>query len=290
MLNNYKKDCIGIICGKGLYPKLMVMKCLEKNLDFYLVFINGTSSYEKFIEMHVDGFSIFNFNNLKFISVNLGEVGAIIEFFHKFHVNKVVFSGAVQRPNFKQLKLDRKGSLWLLKLGKKIFCGDDELLKALAILMEKEGFEVIAGTDFIEDIFVSSINLTNVSPTESEWYDIKIGIQAARTLGSIDVGQSVIVHDGLVLGVECVEGTDELIKRCAILRKSSRGGTLVKMSKPQQDIRIDLPTIGAETIDLLGVNNFSGVAVEAKRCIVLDQQSILKRANEFSIFVCGVEP
>jgi DUF1009 family protein len=204
-------------------------------------------------------------------------------------VDKVIFAGAVIRPNFKELSLDRKGASWLLNLGKSVFSGDDALLRSIAELVEKEGFTVTAGTDFISDIFVQSGMLSVVHPTESELHDAQKGFGAAKILGNLDIGQSVVVHDGIILGVECAEGTDELIRRCAKLRKSSCGGVLVKASKPSQDSRFDLPTIGVDTINRLHECNFSGVAIEAEKCIVVNKKFTLEQVNDFSMFFIGIK-
>ena len=105
----------------------------------------------------------------------------------------------------------------------------------------------------------------------------------------MDIGQSVIVCEGDILGVECVEGTNELIKRCAKLRKQKSGGVLVKASKPQQDRRLDLPTVGLETFENLRLNDFSGLAVESKNCIVLDKDELIKQFDDFSMFFVGID-
>jgi len=281
-MNKDEKKCIGIICGGGNYPKLVAQACIEKEIDFCMLLLKGFSDAS--LDINQDS------KNYKgTLSVKLGDIGVSLDFFRKNNVDKIVFVGDVKRPNFNELSLDKKGASWLLKLGKAIFLGDDALLKAIAKLANEEGFEIIAGTDLLEDIFVSNGIFTNKYPTEAEIFDIKIGFNAAKNLGILDIGQSVIVHDGLVLGVECVEGTDNLIERCAKLRKSSRGGVLVKTSKPQQDQRLDLPTVGENTINLLNVNGFSGFIIESKKCIVINKKSIIKQANDFSMFFGGSE-
>lgn len=111
-----------------------------------------------------------------------------------------------------------------MKLGRSVFAGDDVLLKSIAELLQQEGFAVISGTDLLEDTFLDRGVFSKVKPTEQEWEDIRKGFEVAKTIGRLDIGQSVIVCDGDVLGIECVEGTDELIKRCAKLRKQKSGG------------------------------------------------------------------
>jgi lipid-A-disaccharide synthase len=220
--------------------------------------------------------------------VNLGEVGKTIDFLKKNRVGKIVFAGAVKRPSFRQLSLDWKGKWWLLKLKKDIFAGDDSLLKAVARLIRKEGFEVISGTSLLGNVFFTEEGVfSSRKPSALEQDDITLGLSAARELGLSDLGQSVVVSHKKIIGKEDENGTDTLIERCGL--KSKEGGILVKISKPQQDNRLDLPTIGVETIEMLHRHNFSGVAVEAERCIVLNRDAVIRRANELNIFVTAIK-
>ena len=269
------KDCIGVIYGSGDYSKQVVEACINKKIACCIVFVS------EFVEK----FS----SEVPYIHTKIGKIGAAIDFFHQNNVNKIIFAGAVKRPNFKELSLDAKGTAWLLKLGKSIFAGDDVLLKAVADLLRSEGFEIISGTDFIDDVFVQNRVLSEKKPTELEWMDIKKGFEVAKTIGSLDIGQSVVVCNGDVLGIECVEGTDELIKRCVSLRKQQTGGILVKVSKPQQDQRLDLPTVGLNTIKNLHKHGFSGIAIESGHCIVIDKENFIKQINDFSMLFVGTD-
>ncbi|MBR1734398.1 MAG: UDP-2,3-diacylglucosamine diphosphatase LpxI, partial [Alphaproteobacteria bacterium] len=227
---------------------------------------------------------------IPFINIKIGQVAAAITFFRKELVNKVVFAGAVKRPNFNDLSLDVKGASWLLKLGKSIFAGDDVLLRSVAELLNKEGFEIISGTELIGDkAFVENGILSQKKPKKSDWLDIQKGFNVAKAIGQLDIGQSVVICNGDVLGVECVEGTDALIKRCSELRKQSTGGVLVKVSKPQQDQRLDLPTVGISTLENLHTYGFLGLAVESEHCIVLDKEKFIEKANELSMFFVGID-
>lgn len=274
-MSDYSKDCIGIIYGDGNYPKKVVQSCLDKKISCCVIFIGEICEEIA--------------SKVAFIQTRIGKIGSAIKFFHEHNVNKVVFAGAVKRPNFKELSLDAKGASWLLKLGKSIFAGDDALLRAVSDLLRDEGFEIISGTDLIGNIFVDSGVFSKRKPTKSEWMDIKKGFEVAKTIGSLDIGQSVIVCEGDVLGVECVEGTNELIKRCAKLRKQKSGGILVKTSKPQQNRCLDLPTVGLETFENLRLNGFVGLAVESGSCIVLDKNELIKKFDDFSMFFVGID-
>ncbi|GHU12249.1 hypothetical protein FACS189449_05580 [Alphaproteobacteria bacterium] len=272
-----KVRCVGIICGNSNYPLLVARACVERNIRFCLLLLKDCVDLDGFDELRVP-----------YIRINLGEISKALNFFHENEVTEVIFAGGVKRPNFSGLSLDKKAASWVLKLGKAIFSGDDALLRKLSSLLEEEGFKILAGTDLLDDVFVKNGVLSKRHPSESDHEDIKKGFEIAKAIGKMDIGQSVIICDGITLGVECIEGTDALIDRCAQLRKSDHGGILVKVSKPQQDCRLDLPTIGVDTINRLNKNDFSGVAVEAGKCIVINKKSVIEQVDNFSMFFCGV--
>lgn len=270
------EDCIGIVYGSGNYPKLVVQACLEKKIDCCIAFVVEDFDFEP------------SYSEIPVLRAKIGKIGSIIKFFRNNGVKKIIFAGAVKRPNFTDLSLDSKGASWLLKLGRSIFGGDDALLRAIANLLNKEGFEIMSGTDLLGNVFVKNGVFSQKNPTESEWQDIAKGFKVAKTIGSLDIGQSIIVCCGDILGIECVEGTDELIKRCAKLRKQNSGGILVKTSKPQQDQRMDLPTVGVNTVYLLHQFKFSGLAVESGHCIVLDSDKLIELSDNYSMFFAGI--
>jgi DUF1009 family protein len=276
MTTNVKDSCLGIICGGGDYPLLVARACLKKNINFCLLFLREDVSDVLA--------NLRDYKKIPTLSVKMGDVGRAIDFFRENNVRQLVLAGHVARPNFNDLALDKKGASWLLKLGKSIFAGDDSLLKRLSQLLEEEGFEVIAGTDLIDDVFLSEGTVTEVCPDEFDMSDIRRGFEVAKVIGNLDIGQSIIIHQGLIIGVECVEGTDALIDRCASLRKSS-GGVLVKASKPLQDYRMDLPAVGLNTVQRLHEHKFAGLAVETEMCIVLNKKLVVEQFNNFGMFL-----
>lgn len=266
---------LGIICGGGEYPRLIAKACQAKNEKFCLVFLKG------FCEES-------NWPDANFLSVELGQVEQVVNFFHANGVSDVVFAGYVRRPNFSQISLDKKGTAWLLKLGKTIFDGDDALLRAVSNLMSQEGFKIKAGNDYLKDVFLGEGTFSKRNLSSSDLCDVKVGFQAAKSLGAKDIGQAVVVYNGSVIAMEDEKGTDDLIERSAQIRKSSAGGILVKTSKPQQDNRLDLPTIGVDTIENLHRHGFDGIVVESSNCIVLNKQAVIDKVNEYGMFIAGV--
>lgn len=267
---------IGLICGGGDYPKLIARACAENGEKFCLLRINGFCS-----NFDLDG------ENVPSISADFGEIQKMLDFFRANGVRKIALAGHVKRPNFNQLFMDKKALSWMLKLGKSIFKGDDSLLRAVIELLQEEGFEVISGTDLLKNVFLSEGTYSKISPTETELSDIKFGFLQAKMLGAEDAGQGVIVYNGQIIAKEDASGTDELIRRAGEVRGTASGGMLVKVPKPQQDFRVDLPAVGPQTIEQLHKYGFSGLAVEAEKCIVIDREKMTELADKYGMFfVC----
>lgn len=259
---------IGIICGGGDYPKLIIESCQASGIEFCLILLRGFAD------------DICYKNS---IVVQFGEVDKSLNFLRKNSVNRIVFAGYVRRPNFHTLALDKTAKKWLARLGKNIFAGDDRLLRSVSELFAAEGFDLIAGTEFIKQNFLNEGIFSNKTPTELEWQWIKTGFKEATTLGLQDVGQGVVVFDNKIIARENINGTDFMINA-----DHPVGSILVKVSKPQQDQRLDLPTIGPDTIENLHKHNFSGIAIESDRCIVLHKDMVINLANKYNIFLISM--
>lgn len=271
---------LGIVCGGGCYPKLIAQECIKKQFGFCLLFIKGFA--EDFSK------DIGNLQNIPVLSVNLGEIQKMSDFFRQNNVDKVTFAGKIRRPNLNKLSLDKKGRSWLMKLGKSFLKGDDELLRNVITLFEQEGFQVVAGTDFLEDIFLLEGVYSKRQPTQSDWKDIDFGFEQAKIFGKEDIGQSIVVADGKVVRREDINGTDNLIIESG--KNPEHANILIKILKPQQDLRIDLPTVGPDTIVLLHQNGFRGLVVEAGKCIVIDKKQMMELVDKYNLFFVSYSP
>jgi DUF1009 family protein len=166
--------------------------------------------------------------------------------------------------------------------------GDDRLLGVVVQELEGEGFRVIGVDDVCRNLLAPEGPLTRARPDGVAGRDIALGIEVARRLGELDVGQAVVVQQSHVLGVEAAEGTDALLRRCAGLRREGPGGVLVKVKKPQQERRADLPTIGAETVRGAAAAGLRGIAVEAGHTLVVDRRRTVEDAAAAGLFIVGV--
>ncbi len=199
----------------------------------------------------------------------------------------MVLAGAVRRPSFTDLRPDLWAARFIARVGMKAL-GDDGLLSALISGLEAEGFRVIGVDEVLADLLAAVGPYGRVMPDSQAELDIQRGIQVARHLGALDVGQGAVVQQGLVLAVEAVEGTDSMLSRCRELARRGPGGVLVKVSKPGQERRADLPTIGVETVERAARAGLRGIAVEAGAALILDRRAVGERADALEMFVVGV--
>ena len=260
---------LGIIAGNGNLPNELSQiytscggKCYVAALD--IGFVSDVAFSKKFA---------------------LGSVGAILEYFKESKVENVIIVGGINRPDLKSLKVDIAGSLLIAQILKKKFLGDDNILRIVTDCVESRGFKIISPRDILKlSNYPSSIS-TLKSPSNQDCTDIELGKKVLLSLGDEDIGQSIIVCDGHVLGIEAAEGTDNLIRRCDLLRKKESGGVLVKISKSSQDARLDIPVIGPNTIFFLAKHLFNGVAIEKNGVIIIDPKETNKLLDESGLFL-----
>jgi UDP-2,3-diacylglucosamine hydrolase len=202
-------------------------------------------------------------------------------------------AGYFNRPSWSEIAPDFKGAKLMANLvGKPM--GDDGLFRVIINFLESEGLTVVSPEDVLsQPNFMPVGCLTIATPDQQAIIDIERGLKVARALGSVDVGQAVVVQQGLVLGVEALEGSDNLIARCGKLQESKSqsnlpGGIFVKVLKPTQDTRVDRSVIGPQTVQSVYKAGLRGIAVEANRVILLNSQASIALANQYNIFITGV--
>lgn len=268
---------LAIICGGGTYPLEIAKCCFNNKTDFVLAFISN--SYD----------ASLNWPNVVSQTFELGQIGGLVEFLKNYKVDTVIFAGFIERPNLFNLSLDELASKWLLKIGLGAFSGDDGLLRSIAKLFEESGFKVVHPSEYIENLIAHDLIMTDSQPTDRDTADISKGIDVLTSLSPYDIGQSVIVENGLIIGIECVEGTDQLIARSKLLKKSDTGGVLVKLTKFGQDMRFDIPTIGLNTVKNCYNAGLRGIAIERGQCVFLNQKESINFANANNMFIVTVE-
>ena len=259
---------LGIIAGNGDLPDEIANIYVGSGGDCFIASVDKDKIY----------------NDIPYKKFALGAVGAILEYFEENKVEDVIIIGGIERPDLKSLRVDWGGTMLLATIAKQRFLGDDNVLKIVMTHVRRQGFNVISPLDILAKNSGKLVFSTTL-PASSDNEDIEVGSSVLKTMGSLDVGQSVIVCDGYVLGIEAAEGTDNLIRRCDLLRKKDKGGVLVKRSKKGQDMRLDIPVIGPQTIFCLVKHGFNGLAIEKDGVIIIKPKETQNLLDEHGLFL-----
>ena len=265
---------LGIIAGGGVIPSQICSACQESGRPHFVIGIQGS----------VDRNSLATSPHKMF---RLGAIGGIITEFKKNGIEEVVMVGSITRPSWQDLRPDFRGLKMLPKLlgsGQ----GDGDILKIAISELEREGFKVVGVEKVLPSLLTPLGKIGAHLPNTSSKKDISFGINVAKTIGDLDIGQAVVVQQGVVLGVEAAEGTKSLLCRCAGLSKKGEKGVLIKLKKSHQDPRADLPTIGPHTVLQLNQSGISGVALEAGSSLIVQREEVIRLADDFGIFVLGI--
>lgn len=220
--------------------------------------------------------------------VRLGASDRLLDALRSANVDTVVLAGNVRRPSLAELKPDAR-SLRVLARAARMALGDDGLLRAIVHEFEREGFQVVGADSLVDALLAPDGALSNRKPNEQDIIDIERGIAVARALGGVDVGQAVVVQGGLVLAVEAAEGTAAMVQRAGQLRRAGGGGVLVKMAKPGQERRVDLPTIGPDTAVTAAEAGLAGIAVEAGSVLIIGRREVIAHTNAHDLFLVGCQ-
>ncbi|MBM3525463.1 MAG: LpxI family protein [Alphaproteobacteria bacterium] len=264
---------LGVLAGGGVLPAAVAAAARAAGRSVFVLAFNG----------HTDPATVMN---VEHAWVRLGDVADCFKRLHDAGVHEVCLIGAMRRPSAAELRPDLRGLRLLASAGMRAF-GDDGLLGAVIREIEAEGFAVVGADEILASLLAPDGPLGTRSPDDDDERDIARGQAVLEALGAADVGQAVIVERGIVLGIEAIEGTDALVERCAALRREPRGGVLVKMAKLRQERRVDLPTIGVDTVRRVARAGFAGVAIEAGRSLVVDRAAVAAAADAAGLFVIG---
>lgn len=269
-------NTLGIIAGGGEAPKCLIAACIRLGRAFEVFALRGQADDDIEKAAPVSWLA-------------LGEAGTLRTLATEKGVKEFVFLGRVRRPALSDLKPDGFLVQKLVRLAPAFLGGDDALLKAVAREFESEGFRIVAPQDVFADLLMPGGQLGKIVVPEEALADIKLGVQAALELGAQDIGQAVVVQQGVVIAKEDAEGTDTLIRRTGGQKREGRGPVLVKMKKPQQDVRFDLPSFGVETVKAAVAAGFSGIAMEAGASLLIDREEVVRVADAAGLFILGID-
>ena len=269
------EDNIGIIAGGGQFPVIVADAAKKQGLRVTVVAFEGEA--DPALTDRVDEIEW----------IKLGQLGKLIKAFKQRNVSKALMAGSINKSRmFGNIKPDLKGLAFLSKFA--IF-HDDNILRSLASELYEEGIEIVSSTIYLPELLAPEGCLTKRTPNKEEKRDMEIGWKVAKELGRLDIGQCVVVRDKTILALEAIDGTNATILRGGEI--AGEKAVVVKVSKPDQDLRFDVPSVGLETIQSMLEVKASLLAVEAGKTLVFDREKMIDLANEnkISIISCNLQ-
>jgi DUF1009 family protein len=270
---------LGLIAGGGALPVSLAARCEAEGRPVFVVRLAG------FADVHLARYPG--------LDAGMAEFGRILSALKKAGCTAVCFAGTVSRPDFRTLKPDMKGAALMPGIIAAATRGDDALLRKILSVFEGEGYVIEGADDILGGETLPAGALGAVRPTEEQLSDLRKALHVAEKAGELDIGQGAVVCHGLVLAVEAQEGTDAMLSRVAGLPSDLRGsarerkGALGKAPKPIQDMRVDMPVIGARTVEMAAAAGLAGVGGVAGRLILIDRAGLIEAADRLGLFVWG---
>ncbi|WP_371833423.1 LpxI family protein [Ferirhizobium litorale] len=280
--NRSGKGRLAIIAGSGLLP-------------FYIAEAARAAGENPFIAA-LKNDTGNDWSGYDHVEIGVGDFAGLAAAFNGSGVDRVVLSGAVaRRPEWREVRPTFRSLLKVHSVVRTLMSGgDDTVLRMVIQLIEANGWQVLGAQDIAPDLLATVGAVGDVQPNTDDQRDIRQAAEAARMLGTLDVGQGAVSVGGRIVALEGVEGTDQMLTRVADLRAEGRisprrRGVLVKLCKPQQDLRADLPSIGVSTVLNAAKAGLAGIAVEAGRALILEREEVRRVADEAGLFVCGID-
>jgi len=281
-------DRLGLIAGNGRFPFLLLEAARASGVEVVVAAIKEETDEEMNARAAADA-------GVRVHWLSLGELSRLIETFHAEGVTRAVMAGQVRHKQiFSSIRPDWRLAKLLMSLRTR---NTDMLLGAVAKVLGDEGIELISSTHYLEPLLAEAGVLTERAPDEEEQKDIAYGREVGKAIAGYDLGQTVVVAAQACVAVEAMEGTDATIERAGALMRSledeastlSRKLAVVKVAKPKQDMRFDVPVIGVRTIEVMAEAGATCLAIEAKRTLIFYRDGVVARANAAGIAIVAVE-
>ena len=278
--DNTVQTPLGILAGNGSLPLYIAERTIKSGRDVFILGINATADPK--------------IENYPHTWLKWGEVDKLFKTLKKQNVEQLLFIGGVSRPDFKDIHFDfgmirNLPFVFSLTMG-----GDDSVLTNIVGFVESKGVSIVGAHEIAPELTADRGVLTKKSPSKVDRKDIEKGIKTVLSLGEMDIGQGAVVAREYVLCVEAAEGTDNMLDRAKGLRQWGKGwlnkknGVLVKLPKPNQELRIDMPTIGPKTIELVADAGLNGIAVVENKVLISEKQKTIEIANKLGVFIIGL--
>jgi DUF1009 family protein len=266
---------LGMIAGEGMMPVEIIKHCNAMGRELFVVGLEPFANEEAL-------------KDTPHIFAKIAEAGKMIKAFKNNEIAEIVLAGGIKRPSLKEMIPDWEGLKIIAKLAMKKM-SDDTIFRVVLAQIEERGFKVVGIDKVVPDMLFAEGIYGRYKPSAEDMDDIQRGITVAKALGAVDVGQAVVVQEGMVLALEAIEGTDMMLSRAAMLKKPGKAPVMVKILKPGQDRRVDLPAIGLKTIQKLKMSGMKGIAVEAGNILLIEREAVVEMADKEGIFILGVK-
>jgi DUF1009 family protein len=257
---------IGLFLGDTDFSDAVLQKIKKLNKKYFIIDFSKSNKFKKDINSH---------------RISIGKFGKIIRLIKEKKSKKVLFAGKIAKPKFSTLRLDLKGVYYMPSIIKAAELGDAAIIKAIIKILDNENIKVISSIFFNQELTVKSGNYTKLKPNMSDSNSIKKGISYFNKLNNLDHIQAVIIKDNTILAIEDRQGTKKMLSK---LNKKSEG-ILIKLPKKKQDLRMDLPTIGLQTLKDCKKYGLKGIVLKSKKNIFLDKAKCINFANKNKIFI-----
>jgi len=265
---------IGLIAGSGSFPIIFSKKAAEKGFNVFAVGYHNETDSE--LADYVESLEI----------IHIGQIKRLIKFFKKNRIEEAVMIGAIKKPGaILDIRPDMKAISLIANMRHSTH--DDKILRAFAKVLEDEGFRIRSSTFLLPELLAEEGCWTKRKPTKAELDDIELGWKMAKEIGRLDIGQCVVVSNGTVMAVEAIDGTDSTIRRGGRFCKDN--AIVVKVCKPIQDFRFDVPAVGAQTIRSMHEAGVSVLVMEAGRSLVFDKEEMICLANKWRITIMAIK-
>ena len=267
---------LGLIVGESSLPNYVINKLLKKNIEFLILDLTKSYIYKRYKNSY---------------SLKITELGKAISILKKNNCKNVIFIGKVERPDISLLKFDTKALFYLPRLFSAFKKGDGNILKEIIKIFKENKLNVVNSMKFTPELIFKDKSINKLKINNTDKSSISKGVKIIKSLSKFDIGQSVVINNGYVLAIEGPEGTDETIKRSLHLSKKYKlknKSILIKFPKANQDLRIDLPTIGFDTIKNCIKANIKGIAVKRSQNIILDKDKIINLVKKNNFFIISI--
>jgi DUF1009 family protein len=275
--DNASDGVLGIVAGGGPFPAYVIRQCAARGIRLFVLALEG------FAEPG-------SFDDTPHGWTRPGAGARALRLLRAAGVKRLTMIGSVRRPGLLAFRPDLVMLGVMLRIGwRRLFGGDDALIKAILEVVEAKGFHVVAIDEILPELLAREGCYGRTTPDASAERDIALGFEAARAVGRADVGQGAVVEQGAVLAREDAKGTDAMLAGLEARNRDGPGGVLVKAAKPGQQRKVDLPTIGTHTIERVAAAGLRGIAVEAGSALVVDREAVAQAADAAGIFVIGIK-